>query len=69
MPIISSVGLFCFDKFEDNQNEKVFNIFPNVIELNLTLEGESLVFAFSEVEPGSTKHKDTIEGKVSKVWF
>ena len=31
MPIISSVGLFCFDKFEDNQNEKVLNIFPNVI--------------------------------------
>ena len=34
--IISAVGLFCFDKFEDNQNEKVFNIFPNVI-VNLTL--------------------------------
>ena len=31
MPIISAVGLFCFDKFEDNQNEKVFNIFPNVM--------------------------------------
>ena len=31
MPIISTVGLFWFDKFEDNQNEKVFNIFSNVI--------------------------------------
>ena len=25
MLIISAVGLVCFDKFEDNQNEKVFN--------------------------------------------
>ena len=31
MPVISAVGLFCFDKFVDNQNEKVFNIFPNII--------------------------------------
>ena len=31
MPIISAVGLFCSGKFEDSQNEKVFNIFPNVI--------------------------------------
>ena len=31
MHIISAVGLFCIDKFEDNQNEKVFRIFPNVI--------------------------------------
>ena len=31
MPIFSAVVLFCFDKFEDNQNEKVVNIFPNVI--------------------------------------
>ena len=38
MPIISAVGLFSFDKFEDNQNEKVFNIFPNVtVNKNLTL--------------------------------
>ena len=36
MPIISTVGLICFDKFEYNQNEKVFNIFPNVI-VNKTL--------------------------------
>ena len=31
MPIISTVGLYCFDKFEDNENKKVFIIFPNVI--------------------------------------
>ena len=37
MPIISDVVLFCLDKFEDNQNEKVFNIFSNVI-VNLTLD-------------------------------
>ena len=27
MPMISSVGFLCFDEFEDNLNEKVFNIF------------------------------------------
>ena len=36
MPIISAVALFCFDKFEDNQNEKVFNIFPNIIVKKVT---------------------------------
>ena len=27
MPIISAVGLLCFDKFEEKPKEKVFNIF------------------------------------------
>ena len=27
MPIISAVGLFCYDKFEETPNEKVVNIF------------------------------------------
>ena len=31
MPIISAVGLFCFDKFEDNQTRKCPTFFPNVI--------------------------------------
>ena len=31
VPTISAVGLFCSNKFEDNQNKKVFNIFPDVI--------------------------------------
>ena len=31
MPIISAVGLFCFDKFEDNQTRKCSTFFPNVI--------------------------------------
>ena len=32
VPIISAaVGLFCFDKFEDNQTRKCSTFFPNVI--------------------------------------
>ena len=31
MPIIFAVGLFCFDKFEDNQTRKCSIFFPNVI--------------------------------------
>ena len=31
MPIFSTVGLFCFDKFEDNQTRKYSTFFPNVI--------------------------------------
>ena len=31
MPIISAVGFFCFDKFEDNQTKKCSTFFPNVI--------------------------------------
>ena len=45
MPIISAVGLFCFDKFEDNQTRKCSTFFPNVIVnyVNLTLiQGEIL---------------------------
>ena len=30
MPIISTVGLFCFDKFGDNQTRKCSTFFPNV---------------------------------------
>ena len=31
MPIISVVGFFCFDKFEDKQTRKYSTFFPNVI--------------------------------------
>ena len=31
MPIISAVGLLCFDKSEDNQARKCSTFFPNVI--------------------------------------
>ena len=41
MPIISAVGLFCFDKFEDNQTRKFRNFFLSHSKINLTLADES----------------------------
>ena len=36
MPIISAVGLFCFDKFEETPNDKV---------VNFTLDGMPILIA------------------------
>ena len=38
MPIISAFGLFCYDKFEENPNEKVVNMskFNQYLELEMS---------------------------------